>query len=286
MNRPENPGKGFPAIFLAIYWGGPMSCSGQRIEKETARAFTGRYPVLVVAHRGFSGAAPENTLVAFQKAIELGSDMIELDVHLSKEGEVVVIHDSTLERTTPGQGKIIDHTLQELRQLDAGVKFSPLFAGERIPTLKEVLDLAQGKIEVNIEVKNGFLEPYSIHDLADRTLKAVENAGMLPHVLFSSFHPVALERIREKNPKAYVALLFSQPWNALEEVTKGKSYSVLNLRDIHLIKEKIALLKKHNLRVNVYTVNSEEGMNQFISWGVDGIITNYPNRLINLLRRR
>lgn len=263
-----------------------MSCAGQKFEKQTARAFTGRYPVLVVAHRGFSGAAPENTLVAFQKAIELGSDMIELDVHLSKEGEVVVIHDSTLERTTQGQGKIIDHTLQELGQLDAGVKFSPQFAGERIPTLKEVLDLAHGKIEVNIEIKSGFLEPYTIHDLADRTLEAVENAGMLPHVLFSSFNPVALERIWKKNPKAYVALLFSQPWNSLEEVTKGKSYSTLNLRDIHLTKEKIALLKRQNLRVNVYTVNSEEGMNQFISWGVDGIITNYPNLLIRILSRR
>ncbi len=245
-----------------------------------------KYPVLVVAHRGFSGEAPENTLAAFQKAIDSGSDMMELDVHLSKDGEVVVMHDAQLERTTNGQGRIIDHTLQKLKQLDAGSKFSPRFIGERIPTLKEALDLAQGKIGVNIEIKSGGLEPYPIQDLADRTLREVERAAMLRQVLFSSFNPMALERIRGKSPQAPVALLFHQPWNVLEEITQGKRYSILNLHDHHLTQEKTTLFKKQNIRVNVYTVNSEKRMKEFISWGVDGIITNYPSRLIGILRRR
>ncbi len=245
-----------------------------------------KYPVLVVAHRGFSGDAPENTLAAFQKAVDSGSDMMELDVHLSKDGDVVVIHDAQLERTTNGQGRIIDHTLQELKQLDAGSKFSPRFIGERIPTLKEALDLAQGKIGVNIEIKNGSLDPYTIQDLADRTLQEVDRAGMLRQVLFSSFNPMALERIRETTPQAHVALLFHHPWTVLEEITKGKRYSILNLHDAHLTQEKATRLKKQKIWVNVYTVNSQKRMKEFISWGVDGIITNYPNRLIDILRRR
>ncbi len=244
------------------------------------------FPVLVIAHRGFSGTAPENTLAAFQKAIEIGSDLVELDVHLSMDKEVVVIHDPTLQRTTTGAGKVIDFTLEELKRFDAGVKFSSKFAGERIPSLQEVLNLVRGKVGVNIEIKGGFLEPQAIQDLADQVLKEVEKAGMLGQALFSSFHPLALHRIRKKNPSAQLAMLFHQPWNSLEEITRGEVYSTLNLRSIYLSREKIALLKIHNIRVNVYTVNSEKEMRQFLSWGIDGIITNFPDRLINLLRRR
>ena len=103
---------------------------------------------LVIAHRGFSGVAPENTLAAFRKAIDVGADMFELDVLLSQDEHVVVIHDDTLERTTNGTGKVIDHTLAELQALDAGSWFSPEFAGEPIPTLEDALRLAKGEILV------------------------------------------------------------------------------------------------------------------------------------------
>lgn len=243
------------------------------------------WPVLVIAHRGFSGAAPENTLAAFQKAIEIGSDLVELDVQLSKDKKVVVIHDPTLQRTTTGAGKVIDFNLEELKRFDAGVKFSSKFAGERIPSLLEVLSLAKSKVGLNIEIKSGFLEPSAVHELADQALKEVEKAGMIDQVLFSSFHAPALDRIRRKNPTAHLALLYHQTWNSLDEITQGEVYSTLNLRSIHLSREKIARLKKQNIRVNVYTVNSVREMKQFLSWGIDGIITNFPDRLINLLRR-
>ena len=115
----------------------------------------GKYPVFVTAHRGFSGTAPENTLAAFRAAIDTGCDMIELDVHLSRDNQVVVIHDDTLERTTSGRGNVADQTYAELKRLDAGSWFDPRFSGERIPTLADVLSLARNRILVNIELKKG-----------------------------------------------------------------------------------------------------------------------------------
>ena len=136
--------------------------------------WTGKFPVLVIAHRGFSGAAPENTLAAFKKAMEVDSDMMELDVRFSKDGQVVVMHDDTLDRTTNGRGKVSDYTLKELKQFDAGSWFAPQFAGEQIPTLVEVLEFAKGRIPVNFEIKDESPSRYKITDLADRALQEVK----------------------------------------------------------------------------------------------------------------
>jgi glycerophosphoryl diester phosphodiesterase len=239
---------------------------------------------MVVAHRGFSGAAPENTLAAFHKAIGAGSDMIELDVQLSKDGKIVVIHDETLERTTNGRGRVADHTLKELKQLDAGSWFGAEFSGEKIPTLQEVLDLAKARVPVNIEIKNPTHGRYPITELADKSLQAVKKAGMLDRVIFSSFNPVSLEHIQKKEPRAWVALLFHRPWNSLLEMTGGREYEVLNLRNIHLNKEKISRVHQEGMKINVYTVNPQEELEQFVRWGADGIITNYPDRLIRILK--
>ena len=241
---------------------------------------------MVIAHRGFSGAAPENTLAAFQKAIDVGSDMLELDVHFSMDREVVVIHDETLERTTNGRGQVVDLALKELKKLDAGFRFGPQFSGERIPTLKEVLELAKGKILVNIEIKNPAHGRYFISELADRAWQEVKKAGMVHQVIFSAFNPAALERIREKTPRSRVALLYHKPWESPREVTGGDSYAILNLRNIHLTKNKIAKIHQAGMQVNVYTVNPVEEMEQFVQWGVDGIITNHPDRLIKILQKK
>ena len=263
-----------------------MGCTAkQRIEK-IVPYWEGKYSILVVAHRGFSGAAPENTLPAFQKGIEVGSDMIELDVHLSRDGEIVIIHDEILERTTNGKGMVADHTLKELRKLDAGLSFGPSFAGEKIPTLQEVLDLAKGRVLVNIEIKNPTHQRYSITELAEKTLREVEKAGMTDKVIYSSFNPVSLEWIKGKEPRAWTAFLFHRPWNTLRDIPGSKEYTVLNLRNIHLTREKLVEIKKSGKRINVYTVNPEEEIRKFIDWGVDGIITNYPDRLIKILQKR
>jgi glycerophosphoryl diester phosphodiesterase len=271
-------------LLTLLVFGGQMGCALKRGEEKKIPYWKGRFSVMVIAHRGFSGAAPENTLAAFRKAIEIGSDMIELDIHLSKDGRIVVIHDETLERTTNGRGKVVDHTLTDLKKLDAGSPFGGQFAGERIPTLEEVLDLAKGRVLVNIEIKNPTHEQYPITALAYKSLQAVKKAKMLDRVIFSSFNPVSLEHIQKKEPRAGVALLFHRPWNSFLEMTSGKKYEVLNLRNIHLNKEKISQVHREGMKVNVYTVNTEEELEQFVRWGADGIITNYPDRLIRILK--
>ena len=262
-----------------------MGCAAKKNEDSMKPTWKTRFPVMVVAHRGFSGEAPENTLAAFRKAIEVESDMLELDVQLSKDKEIVVIHDEGLERATNGQGKVADFTLKELKKLDAGFRFGPQFSGERIPTLKGVLKLAQGRVGVNIEIKSPSQGQYSIVELADRTLREVTREKMLNQVIFSSFNPMALERIKAKEPLAWVALLYHKDWNFLQEVTGGNSWPVLNLRSNFLTKGKITKIHQQGMKVNVYTVNSEEEMEQFIRWGIDGIITNQPGRLIKILQK-
>lgn len=241
---------------------------------------------MVIAHRGFSGAAPENTLAAFQKAIDAGSDMIELDIQLSKDGKIVVIHDETLERATNGQGSVVDRTLPELKKIDAGSKFRADFSGERIPTLQEVLDLAKGRALLDIEIKNPDHGQYPITELADKALKEVKKAGMIDRVIFSSFNPASLEYVEKNEPRAWASFLYHRPWNSLTEITGGRVYGVLNLRNIHLTREKVERIRKEGIKLNVYTVNKEEELDQFVSWGVDGIITNYPDRLIKILKAK
>jgi glycerophosphoryl diester phosphodiesterase len=256
------------------------------VEEMKVPYWRGRFPVMVIAHRGFSGAAPENTLAAFRKAIDIGSDMIELDIQLSKDGKIVVIHDETLGKTTNGRGKVVDHTLQELKKLDAGSKFRGDFSGERIPTLLEVLDLAKGRVLVNIEIKNPSHGRYPITELADKALKEVKKAGMTDRVIFSSFNPVSLECIEKTEPRAWVAFLYHRPWSSPPEITGGREYRVLNLRNIHLTREKVGRIRKEGIKLNVYTVNSKAELKQFVNWEVDGIITNYPDRLIEILKTK
>jgi glycerophosphoryl diester phosphodiesterase len=273
-------------ILLVTLIGGEMTCATKKAAEMAVPYWTGKFPVLVTAHRGFSGDAPENTLAAFKKAMEVGSDMMELDVRFSKDGQIVVMHDDTLDRTANGRGKVSDYTLKELKQFDAGSWFAPQFSGEHIPTLVEVLELAKGKIRVNIEIKDESLGRYKITDLADRALQEVKKAGMEDQVIYVSFYPVALERIQERDSRLWVGLLYHRPWNSLHEVTGGRSFPVLGLRNSYLTKGKIDKIHQQGMKVNVYTVNSEEEMEQFIRWGVDGIITNHPDRLIKILQKK
>ncbi len=261
-----------------------MACAQLKTTPEPGDAWRGKYPIVVTAHRGFSGQAPENTLAAFRAAIAAGADMVELDVHLTRDNEVVVIHDDTLERTTNGKGNVAEKTLAELKRLDAGSWFNPRFAGERIPTLAEVLEIVRGRILVNIELKKGKNFPYTMEELADRTLAVVEKAGMTDQVLFSSFDPAAVNRIREKNPRLPIALIVDKPWEKPEDPGGGTRYPTLNCRTTVLNEENIRRAHTAGIRVHVWTVNTKEAMEKFIALGVDGIITNHPDSLIDLLK--
>jgi glycerophosphoryl diester phosphodiesterase len=275
-------------LLVALGMAGVAGCKMHRAEPLKNMLPPGRFPVMVVAHRGFSGSAPENTMIAFKKGMEAGSDMIELDVRLSKDGEVVVIHDETLERTTSGRGRVIDLTLDELKKLDAGSKFNSSFSGEKITTLREVLQLAHSHDQtlVNIELKKGDYGRWTIFDLADRALREVEKAGMAGRVLFSSFDPSVLERLVKVDARIWVAYLYSKPWNMPGEVTGGRPFSILNCRKTVLTRENISRAHQESIRIGVYTLNTEEEMEKFIDLKVDAIITDYPERLINILQKR
>lgn len=246
----------------------------------------GDRPLVVTAHRGFSGRAPENTLAAFRAAIAAGCDQIELDVHLSRDGEVVVIHDDTLGRTTNGRGNVAERTVAELRGLDAGAWFSPAFAGERIPTLAEVLELTGSRIGLNIELKAGKRLPYTLEELAERTLAVVRQAGVTERVLFSSFSPAAIDRIRALDPGLPIALIVEKPWRTPAEADGGAGYRMLSCRTTVLNAANIRLAHAAGIGIHVWTVNAPGMMRKFIALGVDGIITNHPDRLLALLGGR
>ena len=273
-------------LLAALGMAGVTDCKMHRAEPVKTMLPSGRFPVMVVAHRGFSGSAPENTMIAFKKGMEAGSDMIELDVRLSKDGEVAVIHDESLERTTSGKGRVIDLTLDELKKLDAGSKFHSSFSGERIPALREVLQLTYGQILVNIELKKGDYGRWTIFDLADRALREVEKVGMVDRVLFSSFDPSVLERLVKVNARIPVAYLYNKPWNFPREVTEGRPFLTLNCRKTVLTRENISRAHQEGIRIGVYTLNTEEEMERFIDLKVDAIITDYPDRLIKILKKK
>jgi len=260
-----------------------ISCAAK---KEIVPApWKGKYSTLVIAHRGFSGQYPENTMVAFQKAIELGCDMIELDVHFSQDKELVVIHDDKLDRTTNGQGRVYDFTLKEIKNFDAGSWVGSRFSAEKVPTLKEILQMAKDKIPVNIEIKDPKERQYPIEELAEGALKEVKEAGMLHQVNFFSFNPSALRKIKEKEPKAWITLVYGKGWKTLREVTGGEDYPILGLRDRTLAKDDIAKIHEQGFQIYVWTVDNPAEMEKFIAWRVDGIITNHPDRLIKTLKK-
>ena len=285
--RGRSPVAGKVSLILTTLWiGGIMSCSTHQSDVLTGLPWTGKFPVLVIAHRGFSGGAPENTLAAFKKAMDLGVDMIEFDVLLSEDGQVVVIHDDTLNRTTNGKGKVANYTLNELKQLDGGSWFGKEFSGEKIPTLQEVLELTRGQVLLNIELKKGDLGRYTMMDLADRSLKEVENAGILNQVVFGSFDSSAIERIREKNPRIPVALIHDKSWSSPQEATGGRPIPVLSCRGTVLTQTNISKARQQGVIIFVWTLNTEEHMEHFLNMGVDGIITDHPERLIKILQTR
>ena len=274
-------------LIFSLQWSvAMMACPDSQSNDLVPIPWTGKFPVFTISHRGFSGAAPENTLAAFKKAIEVGSDMIELDVHLSKDGEVIVIHDDTLKRTTTGNGRVSDFNLQELRTLDAGIWSGYQFRGEKIPTLKEVFELTRGKILLHIELKEEELGRYGLIDLTDRTLKEVERAGMLDQVLFGSFNLSAVDRVREKYPRLPVALIYNKPWSFPQDAMGKRALSILSCSGTVLNQANLSKAHEQGIKVFVWTLNTEAHIEHFLNIGVDGIITNHPDRLIKILQKR
>jgi glycerophosphoryl diester phosphodiesterase len=229
---------------------------------------------LVIAHRGASGTRPENTLAAFRRAEELGAAMVELDVQLTRDGHVVVIHDLLLDRTTDGAGCVGDRSLQELRALDAGRWFAPAFAGERIPLLADVLDAVS--LAVNVELKAPVAE-----GLEARALAVVEEADAMERVVFSSFDPRALDRLRALSSAATIGVLWeADPIPMALRVAERVGARALHVRKDTATVETISQARAAGLETRVWTVNAREEFDLLASRGADAVFTDFPERFL------
>lgn len=230
----------------------------------------------VIAHRGASGYAPENTMEAFLLAIEQGADGIELDVQLSRDGIPVVIHDETIDRVTDRTGYVKDYTLQELKELTVLKDRFPQYSQSKIPTLKEVLEAVKPSgIQVNIELKTGI---YWYPDIEKKVAVIVEETGMKEKIIYSSFNHYSVQRIKEIVPDAETAYLYSDVILNVEDYARKTKVDGLHPAVYHV---KMAdFLKKYiksGLNVRVWTVNEEADMKALTEAGVTAVITNYPD---------
>ncbi|MFN8391562.1 MAG: glycerophosphodiester phosphodiesterase family protein [Bdellovibrionota bacterium] len=225
---------------------------------------------LIFGHRGAKGTEPENTLRSFTRAIELGVDGIELDVHRSKDGELVVIHDSTLERTTTGGGKVSDHTIDELKTLDAG-------RGEKIPVLAEVLALAAGKVLINVELK-GALTAEPVAALINEQVES--SRASYDDFIVSSFNHRELLTMRRAHPRIRLgALFYGLPADLESAVAPLRPFSVhpsAEFIDAGFVDE----AHKLGLKVFVYTVNEPQTFHSLMHIGADGVFTDFPERFV------
>ena len=262
-------------------------------ERSLAQSVT----VDVHAHRGGAGLAPENTLAAFRNALALGVDVLEMDLHVTADGEVVVIHDPTLDRTTTGHGYVRVTPLADMQRLDAGSWFHAQFAGERVPTLRAVLDLVRatgnGRVRFNIETKYEPSVPAPPQDFEERALRVIRDAGMTDRVIIQSFYYPSLARMK--------ALDRSVPTAALRAATDATPDPVAVVRaapaDIYspsvrlVSRATVDALHRAGIPIVPWTVDDPAQMERLLEIGIgslrgDGIITNYPDRLIQALRAK
>ena len=228
----------------------------------------------VIAHRGASGQRPENTLPAYALALEQGADMIEIDLHRTRDGAVVVSHDSSLEGLG-GSGEIGKATLAEISRLDAG-------EGARVPQLFEVLEAFGTRIDFNLEIKRAREGAYP--GLEAQVLEEVGSRGLLERMLFSCFFDDVLERLHTLNERARLAVLVDPgaPEGWLSRCRTAGAEAV-NFHWLLASSENVERAHAAGLKVNVYTVDAAESLQALLERGVDGIFTNYPGRLRELL---
>ncbi|GGK83780.1 glycerophosphoryl diester phosphodiesterase [Rufibacter glacialis] len=240
--------------------------------------------VSLIAHRGASGQAPENTLAAVKKALDTSCDYIEIDVHQSKDGQVVVIHDPTVDRTTTGTGRVADLTLAQLQALDAGIKHDSAFAGERIPTLAQVLRTVKGKKKLLIELKKGQEEYYQ--GLEENTLKTIRENRAEEWCVLQSFHDPILERIWKTDfviptHKLMLGKIPFLPIYIDHELKFGgfdrySEATAINIHRYFASKAFISSLHNQGFKTFIYTENKPQNIVRLFELGADGVMTDYP----------
>jgi len=237
--------------------------------------------VLVIAHRGASGNAPENTLAAFRKAIALGASFIETDLQLSRDARFVAIHDATVNRTTNGQGAVHDMTLDDLRKLDAGSWFGSEFSGERIPTLEEILEFSKkNDVVFYLEIKPG-----GSWGGEHAMISSLRESGEIPRTVVISFDPSIVLSLRKIEPTLMTGLLYDgQIENPLDKAVAIGARQLVVRGDL-VTPALISEAKKKDLQVVCWTVNHPAHMRLLAAAGVDGIMSDYPDRLVAAVRK-
>jgi len=238
--------------------------------------------VLAIAHRGASGYAPENTFAAFRKALAMGATFIETDLQLSRDARFVAMHDPTVQRTTNGQGSVHEMTLADLRKLDAGSWFGSEFAGERIPTLEEILEFAK-KHDVVFYLE---LKPSGSWGGEHALISALRESGEIARTVVISFDPQILTSVRRIDPTLMTGLLFDgRIPNPLEKALEVGARQIAVRGDLvtpRFLKE----TRARDLQVVCWTVNQPAHMRLLADAGVSGIMSDYPDLLVDLIRRK
>jgi glycerophosphoryl diester phosphodiesterase len=237
-----------------------------------------------IAHRGASGHAPENTMAAFRLAVEQGADWIELDVHQTADGHLVVLHDFTLRRTAGDPRPVRDLTLQQIKKLDIGSWWNGTYRSEQVPTLDEVLAFAAGRIRVFIELKRG--SPF-YPQIERRLLETIARHSAKDRVAISSFDLAGLKTIRGLDSGIPLGLLTrkTRPREILNEAESLRVQSI-HISTHRLSKNILTQAHSNGLPVYAYTVNRLSLMKRYLAMGADGLFTNYPDRLRDFLRTR
>ena len=242
-----------------------------------------RKTVWTIAHRGASGHAPENTMAAFRRAVELGAQFIETDLQITRDARVVVIHDPTLDRTTSGKGQVHLLTVDEIRTLDAGAWFhrdGQSFAGERVPVLGEIIDFAKEQdIIFYLEIKSG-----PAWGIEHAVVAALRDRNATAGVVIVSFDPASLDTVRRLDSTMMTGLLCEHPSNDLVERTVRAGARQLVARGDLITQDVVDKAHHAGLQVVAWTINEIEQMRRLIAVPVDGIITDYPDRLLEILR--
>ncbi|MFK7697280.1 glycerophosphodiester phosphodiesterase [Paenibacillus sp. HJGM_3] len=239
--------------------------------------------LLIIGHRGAAGMAPENTLGSFRLAVEQGSGAIELDVHFSADGRMIVCHDATIDRTTDRSGAIRELASDQLRAADAGSWYGTerAFAGERLPFLEEVFAAVPPEVAVNVEIKSS--EPAHLRTFA--AYLAAES--LFDRVFVSSFHKEILVALKEVEPRVQIGYLYDQVDELPSVIAASFGAELYSLHPHHRFVNAayMAQAKELGLQVYPWTVNGAERMQELIDVGVSGIITDFPGRLHELLGR-
>jgi glycerophosphoryl diester phosphodiesterase len=231
---------------------------------------------LLVGHRGYPAKFPENTLAAFEGAIQAGSDMIELDVTLTQDRKVVVIHDDSLDRTTTGKGAVKNHSFEEIKNFDAGSWFDARFATERVPLLSDVVKLTAGRCMLNIEIKESAFEAdYPADAIEHQVVNLVKTGGAMDRVIVSSFEPRILQRIATMDTPPAIAYISNHGADGkmLEMLLAIKAFS-WHPWFRALTRDQVDRLHAAGIRVFPWTINTQEEAMRILALGVDGLICN------------